>query len=130
MTITAWPSRILPLPQRGAVSSDHADLTIRSALQPGPWQVRNRSVRPLQSCGLVWMFTDDQMAIFDAIWHHTLSHGAAWISIPIRGESGTVDAVSMTCRLAAGYQATLDRGRWRVSATAEIDDPPHAGAVP
>jgi hypothetical protein len=65
--------------------------------------------------------TDLQLAIFDAFWHHTLSHGVAWFTTVVRGEGGSDTPVELTARIAGGYEATMANGRWRVTAQAECD---------
>ncbi len=121
MTLVAWPSRILPLPQRGGVTTEHADLAARSQPRPGPIHCTERSRWPWQKVSLAWVMTDLQLAIFDAFWHHTLSHGVAWFTTVVRGEGGSDTPVELTARIAGGYEATMANGRWRVTAQAECD---------
>jgi hypothetical protein len=116
----AWPA-LLPQPQIAGNARRPADLAVRSSIS-GPALARRRSTMIRDACPVSWVMTDDQLAIFDAWWHHTLGHGCAWFLVTLHGETGNA---THTARLSGGYSAASQGGsHWRISAALELDDPP------
>jgi hypothetical protein len=116
-----WPA-FFPKPQRAGNSRAPADLSIRSSVINGPNLARQRSSFQIETCPISLVLANEWLAVFDSFWHYKLNHGAAWFTITLAGETGTVATVA---RFVEGYSAKLvGGGHWNVTAELEIDNTP------
>lgn len=117
--MATWPT-LLPNPQFDGYEITQIDSVIRSQ-GDGPSRARQRYGLETSRITLSWIFTAEQLELFDA-WHkHEAYDGGAWFTISIAAGLGTqvVDA-----RFAVPPKKTLISPAWHVSAELEIRNIP------
>lgn len=114
--MATWPST-LPMPIFDGYEITPDDPNARTDLD-GPARVRHRSSSAPVSIAVAWMFTEAELAVFEA-WHKlTIFDGALWFSIDLAGGQGIT---SMDARFATPPKKSLLQGaNWHVAATLEV----------
>lgn len=125
MAVLTWPS-LLPNVQRAGNARAPVDLSLRSTMPLGAPQGRQRFTRPRETCPVSLILDSNGLAFFDAYWHWYLNQGCAWVVIPLRGELGTAATYA---RFIGQYVAKETGGKWAVTMTAELENPPHTAGL-
>ncbi len=119
MTV-AYPT-ILPRPQRDGYMISVSGATIGTARERTAARCRSIGLGSRTTASLTWIFTADQFAFFAGWWRYDLQQGTelALIVLP-NGNSDEAQPV----RFIGPYAADDMVGRWKVSATVELTNPP------
>lgn len=117
---TAYPA-ILPRPQREGYALSVSGATIGTARERTSARCRSIGLGSRTTVSLTWIFTAAQLAFFAGWWRYDLQQGTglAMIVLP----NGNSDA-AQPVRFLGPYTADDLGGRWKVSATVELTDPP------
>jgi len=120
MAIPAWPD-CFPLPQVSGYTVNMGDANnVRGGGGFGPVTSRNRMTRQTAAIAVLYIMTEAQFGIFEALWKHTLNDGASWFT----HQQNIEGLENNTCRFSGGYAAALQiGGAWSVSGTLTIDEP-------
>lgn len=121
MTIS-FPST-LPAPLIDGYGFDPESPLVKTDMDAGPARVRRRfTSRPTQYKA-AWIFTQQELATFEAWFDLNAMSGAAWFSTPAWNGKGQV---TVTARIPSGTFAVTKRPglMWGVSASLEIRDRP------
>lgn len=115
-----WSTTDLPNPSidyNGRIESS----VIRTKMDSGRIRQRRRFTSGLRTLDVVWLFTDEQFALFQGVWHHKLFSGADFIdnfTLAIGESLAQYDEVRF---VGDGYTHNyVPHMQWRVRAKIEI----------
>ncbi|WP_455275136.1 hypothetical protein [Ralstonia thomasii] len=125
MALVAWPD-LLPAPLAGGYSYQPQASFIRTNMDSGLARQRRRFTRIPSTVSVAWVFTQEQLALFEGFVHYDISDGADWFSAKIANgqELQTVKARMTT----APKVDLIEPGIWHVSVQMETIDMPMATA--
>ena len=121
MTIS-WPAT-LPQPVIDGYGFNPDSRVIKTDMDSGAARVRQRFTAGPTQYKAAWIFTQQQLATFEAWFDLDALSGAAWFTTTVWCGKGLVN---VTARIPAGTFAVTKRTgmMWSVSATLEIRDRP------
>jgi hypothetical protein len=113
----AWPAS-LPKPLLSGYQLQPLDTAIRTDMDAGKKRTRNRYTRTPTAVPCAWVFSDLQMAIFEAWYAQQIANGAAAFTLTLKNGYA---AQTVTAKFSGPYTAAPDGRRWHVSATLDVD---------
>lgn len=120
MTTPAYPST-LPKPNIQGYSLTPQQNVIRTDMEAGAARQRRRFTRETTTATVTWLFTIQEMSVFEYWWENLAQHGAAWFTMSIISGKGVQ---TVNCRFTEPWKATARPGLFDVSATLEIENIP------
>lgn len=115
----AWPST-LPAPNRDGYTLNPAPAFIRTNMDGGKARQRKRFTSVPTSIPLQWLFTQQQLAIFEAWWKYQINLGTSTFTMQLYNGKGYNN---YNVRFIKEYSAPVARGIYfYVSAQVEVFD--------
>lgn len=92
--MATWPSMLPSASSPSGYGLAPQSKNVRTQMEIGPARVRRRTRSAPVSVDVQFIFTQQEMAIFEAWFEHEIDNGAAWFSAPYFNGSGltTVEA--------------------------------------
>ena len=119
MTIS-YPSALPPANIQGFTLTPQQNI-IRTDMESGPARQRRRFTREPTIATVSWLFTIEEMSIFEYWFDNIAEHGAAWFSVQIISGKGVQ---SVNARFTEPWNAAARPGYFTVSAKLEIENIP------
>lgn len=115
--MAAYPST-LPRPLSSGYSINPSSAVLRTEMEVGAARQRRITSQPPSRISLVWNFTQEEFAIFEAWWHYTVQQGQAWFDMSLANGLGYA---TQSCRFTGPYKADHLKGfNFRVDAEVEV----------
>lgn len=125
MALVAWPDRLPPPLASGYGYQPQASF-IRTNMDSGLARQRRRFARIPSTVSVSWIFTQEQLALFEAFVHYDITDGADWFSAQIANGQ---ELQSVKARMIGAPKVdVIEPGIWHVSVQMETVDMPMATA--
>lgn len=122
--LIAWPER-LPPPLSNGYGYQATKPFIRTDMESGLARQRRRFTRFPTTVSVVWLFTQEQLGLFEAFVHYDLQDGAAWFTAIIASGQDTKQVKARMID-APHVERVAPVGLWNVSVQLETLDMPVA----
>lgn len=118
MPIPAFPS-YLPKVLMTEYGFEPKTNVLRTEIKEGLSVKRRRTTKAPTEVTVTWLFTSDEMALFQRFFDVEAKVGASWFTIPLVNGTGEF---TVTARFKEGYSAMTEAKEhaWRVAATLEV----------
>lgn len=120
--MASWPST-LPLPQVPGYALKPAQAFLRTPMDSGPARQRRRFSTTPSSVPVSLMFSEAQLATFEAWHHYEISDGAGWFTITLANGKGLT---ACEARFSGPYEAVPNGStlQWVMTANLEVRSMP------
>ena len=123
MALAAWPD-LLPNPLASGYSYQAQAPFIRTNMDSGLARQRRRFTRIPSTVSVSWIFTQEQLALFEGFVHYDISDGSDWFAAKIANGQ---ELRSVKARMTAAPKIDLiEPGIWHASVQMETMDMPMA----
>lgn len=123
MALVSWPD-LLPAPLASGYGYQAQASFIRTNMDSGLARQRRRFVRIPSTVSVSWIFTQEQLALFEGFVHYDITDGADWFYAEIANGQ---DLQSVSARMIGAPKVDLiEPGIWHVSVQMETIDMPMA----
>ena len=116
-----YPADLLPHPLLQGYLSAPDNNVLVTEMESGATRLRRLYSDRQQTLGVAWIFSSDQLAIFEAWFKYKIDQGAAWFDMSVKDGQGLSE---LTCRFQSSYQVqSISHNQWRVQAAVRVRNP-------